>query len=337
MTSSGDLLADRRYAYAEASLKEGDHAAAADLARQAIEIAPAFAPAWFLLGEAREAQYRAAGSVDEGVEAYREALKAFDMALLRDPDDVLGAGLRLAGLGIGDPMDAMSEGYVRRLFDEYAVRFDRHLTASLKYRAPEIVFDAVRRAASRQFRDFRFGNVLDLGCGTGLAGEIFRPICGKLVGIDLSPAMVAKARRKNLYDEVAAGELVAWLGAHSPASADLVLAADVFVYLGDLRPVLTEVARVLAEDGLFAFTLQSHEGRGVRLGEDMRYAHAEPHVRQIADEGGLRVLLSEDAVTREDRGQPVPGRVMVLTRRCPPSGHSKTPRDAIRCVKREDT
>ena len=312
MQSSGDLLADRRYAYAEASLREGDHEAAADLARQVIEIARHFAPAWFLLGEAREAQYRAAGSIDEGVEAYREAVAAFDMALLRDPDDAQGARLRLAALGIGDPLEAMSEGYVRRLFDDYALRFDRHLTVSLKYRAPDILLDAVRRAASARLREFRFGRALDLGCGTGLAGEAFRPVCGHLSGIDLSPAMVEKARRKKLYDELADGDLVEWLHGRGDASADLVLAADVFVYVGDLAPVFAAVARVLAREGLFAFTVQAHDGRGVRLGEDMRYAHAEDYVRGLAAKNGLQVLLSEPAVTREDRGEPVPGRVMVL-------------------------
>lgn len=314
MQSSGDLLADRRYAYAEASLKEGDHEAAVDLARQVIEIARHFAPAWFLLGEAREAQFRAARSVDEGVETYREAVAAFDMALLRDPDDAQGARLRLASLGVGDPLDAMSEGYVRRLFDDYAIRFDRHLTNSLKYRAPEILLDAVRRAASRKPREFRFGAALDLGCGTGLAGEVFRPVCGHLAGVDLSPSMVKKARRKLLYDELADGELVEWLAARPDASADLVLAADVFVYLGDLRGVFGQVARVLAREGFFAFTVQSHEGRGAILGQDMRYAHAEEHLRALAGEAGLQVVLSEPAVTREDRGQPVPGRAMVLGR-----------------------
>ena len=312
MHSSGDLLADRRYAYAEASLKEGDHVAAVDLARQVIDIAPRFAPAWFLLGEAREAQYRAAGSVDEGVEAYREALKAYDMALLYDPDDVQGARLRLAALGTGDPLEAMSDGYVRRLFDDYAIRFDRHLTASLKYRAPEILLGAVRRAAGA--RGFRFERALDLGCGTGLAGEVFRPVCGHLAGVDLSAEMIEKARRKKLYDELDEAELVAWLAARPAASADLVLAADVFVYLGDLRPVFAEVARILAGDGLFAFTVQAHAGRGVLLGEDLRYAHAEDHLGDLAEEAGLRVALSEPAVTREDRGLPVPGRVLVLRR-----------------------
>jgi predicted TPR repeat methyltransferase len=314
MPSSGDLLADRRYAYAEAALKEGDLAAAADLAAQTTEIAPRFAPAWFLLGEAREAQYRAAASTDEGVEAYRAAIAAFDMALVRDLEDAQGARLRLAGLGIGDPLDAMSPVYVRRLFDDYALRFDRHLTASLRYRAPALLHDAVRRAASIELRRFHFARALDLGCGTGLAGEAFRDVCGHLAGIDLAPAMIERARRKKLYDELAAGDLLDWLAARPDASADLVLAADVFVYVADLRPVFAEVARALGRGGLFGFTVQSHEGRGVLLGEDMRYAHAKLHVHELAAEAGLRLVLSEEVSTREDRGRPVPGRIFVLAR-----------------------
>ena len=327
MHSSGDLLADRRYAYAEASFREGDLEAAADLARQTVEIAPRFAPAWFLLGEAREAQYRAARSTDEGVEAYREAVKAFEMALLRDPEDAQGARLRLASLGIGDPLEAMSPDYIRRLFDDYAVRFDRHLTVSLKYRAPEVLHEAVRRAgglslkyrapevlheavrraASCGLRDFRFARALDLGCGTGLAGEVFRPVCGHLAGVDLSPAMVERARRKKVYDELAAGELVEWLSGRPDASADLVLATDVFVYVADLAPVFSEAARVLARGGLLGFTVQDHEGRGVVLGGDMRYAHAQEHILELAVEAGLRLLLSEAGGMGGGGGEALPG------------------------------
>lgn len=314
MHTSGDFLADRRYAYAAAAQKEGDLAAAADLARQVIELAPRFAPAWFLLGEAREGQYRAAGSTDEAVEAYRDALAAFDMALLRDPEDGQGARLRLAALGVGDPLDAMSPDYVRRLFDDYAIRFDRHLTVSLRYRGPELMHDAVRRAASLALRDFAFARALDLGCGTGLAGELFRPQCEHLAGIDLAPAMVERARRKKVYDDLAEGDLTEWLAARPAASADLVLAADVFIYLADLGPVFADVARVLAKDGLFAFTAQTHEGKAAVLGEDLRYAQSEGYVGELAERYGFRTVVSEVCTIREDRGQPVMGRVFVLSR-----------------------
>ncbi|MBV9078648.1 MAG: methyltransferase domain-containing protein, partial [Methylobacteriaceae bacterium] len=216
MATSGDFLADRRYGFAEAALAEGDAVAAADLAGQTLEIAPAFTAAWFLLGRA-EAR---AGRLDAAIVAFR---RARDL----DPSDVLGAGLQLALLGAAEPGEAMSPGYVRALFDEYATRFDRHLTRSLGYRAPELLHDAVRRVLSREPRDFRFRCVLDLGCGTGLAGEAFRPNAARLVGIDLSPAMVRKAEEKRIYDALHVADLLDWLREAGPGSADLVVAADV--------------------------------------------------------------------------------------------------------------
>ena len=303
MASSGDLLADRRYAWAEAALKEGDAAAAADLARQALEIAPGFAAGWFLLGQAEQA-----------LEHCEAAQAAFAEALRLDPEDSLGAGLRLAQLGAGEPDRAMSPAYVRQLFDDYAIRFDRHLVKSLNYRAPALLHDSVRRTCSKRLRPFRFNEALDLGCGTGLAGEAFRAECGLLAGIDLSPEMVRRAEAKRIYDELAVGDGAAWLAMRNDASADLVLAADVFVYIADLAPIFAEVARVLRPAGLFAFTVQAHAGEGVALGEDARYAHGEPYLREFSARSGFAVALLETVSTRQDRGADVPGLILVLAR-----------------------
>lgn len=309
MASSGDLLADRRYSYAEAAFEENDFVPAADLARQALELAPGFAAAWFLLGKALSGQ----AAKDQDVEARGDAVAAFKQALALQPDDELGAGIRLAALGAADPEHAMSAAYVRALFDEYAIRFDRHLRASLAYRAPELLHDAVRRACSVRLRPFRFGDVNDLGCGTGLAGEAFRPQSRRLTGVDLSPAMVKRAEGKRLYDELAVGPLLPWLEARPLAGADLVLAADVFVYVADLEPVFGAATRALRPDGLFAFTVQTHGREGVLLGEDGRYAHGEGYLRDLAAARGFAVVLLEDAVTRRDRGADVPGLVLVLS------------------------
>jgi predicted TPR repeat methyltransferase len=158
--SSGDYLADRRYEYARAAFDEGDFAAAADLARQVLELAPDFAAAYAMLGRS----LAELGTRGEAVEALRRAL-----ALA--PEDALGVRLDLARLGALAPDEAITQGYVRALFDDYAPKFDRHLTRSLAYRGPELIADALRRACSRRIRDCRFGLTLDLGCGTGLMAQ----------------------------------------------------------------------------------------------------------------------------------------------------------------------
>jgi predicted TPR repeat methyltransferase len=301
--SSGDFRADRRYEYASAAFDEQDFEAAADLARQVLELAPDFAPAHALLGRAATEL----GVRDEAVRALRRALEL-------EPDDVLGVSLDLARLGALPPDEAMTDSYVRALFDDYAPKFDRHLTRSLAYRGPELIVDALRRACSKRIRDDRFGTVLDLGCGTGLMGQALDGASASLVGVDLSPRMLEKAAKTKLYGELHEGDLVSFLKGRAGGEADLVVAADVFVYMAALDEVFGEVHRVLKREGLFAFTVQAHEGEGFVLGQDARYAHGENYLRTLADGSGFATVILERVSTREDRGKPVPGFLAVLQR-----------------------
>jgi predicted TPR repeat methyltransferase len=300
--SSGNLLADRRYDYARAALAEGDHTAAADLLEQSLELAPGWAAAWFALGEAREAL----GEIDA-------AVAAFSRAQSLDTAEAFGARLRIARLR-GDSPDTAPAGYVRALFDQYAPRFETHLVHTLDYRAPELLREAIARICDERGRPRMIDHCVDLGCGTGLAARAMQDIVRCFSGVDLSPAMVRQAQASGLYRSLEAGDLVRFLEAMDPATADLVLAADVFVYIGDLRPVFSECARVLACGGLFAFTVQSHSGEGFILGDDLRFAHAEPYLQRLALACGLEVALLEPSSTRQDRGAPVPGLLAVLAR-----------------------
>ena len=240
LRSSGDLLADRRYAYAEAALKDGDHRTAAELAEQCLERAPCFAAAQALLGRARAA-----------LGEREAALAALMRALDCDPEDALGVRIDLARLGAVPPEEAIGAGYVRALFDDYAGTFDKQLVKNLHYRGPELLRAAVRRAFAADGRRLWAERALDLGCGTGLAGQAFAGCYRRIEGVDLSPRMLAAARRTRLYDRLHEGDLLGFLREQREKSADLVLAADVFVYLAALDAVFGEVARVLMPKRLF--------------------------------------------------------------------------------------
>ncbi len=301
--TSGDFRADRRYEYARSAFDEGDFEAAADLARQVIELAPDFAPAQAMLG-------RSAAELD----LREEAIAALRRALALEPEDALGVRLDLARLGALSPGEAITNGYVRALFDDYAPKFDRHLTKSLAYRGPELIADALRRACSRRMREYRFGLTLDLGCGTGLMAQELAGHCASIEGVDLSPRMLEKAAKTKLYAALHENDLVGFLSGRPTGEADLVVAADVFVYMASLEAAFREAHRALRPEGLFAFTVQTHDGAGYVLGADARYAHGESYLRELAQTTAFGIVLLEQASTREDRGEPVPGLLAVLQR-----------------------
>lgn len=308
--SSGDLIADRRYGMAREFRERGDHAAALDLLEQTVERTPGFAAAWFDLGHLREV----AGNRDGAVAAFEQALAA-------DPSDRHGAGLRLRLLNIGG--HAMSADYVRSVFDQYASKFDDAL-AALGYTAPQMLAEAVAEVCRAQSLSTHFATMLDLGCGTGLSGAVFRSVVDWMEGVDLSPGMVALARRKSLYDKLDAGDLTESLDRHIRADArfNLVVAADVFVYCADLTLIASLVHDVLAPGGLFAFTVETHGDGGVILGPKLRYAHGEAHVRAALEGADLSARTLMPVSTRMEADVPVPG-LLVIAERAPASPLSR--------------
>ncbi len=309
LMSSGDPRLDRRYVYAKAAFDEGDLAGCIDLLAQTLDEAPHWAAAWFMLAQAHEA----AGDLIQAVPAYQNTVAC-------DPDGLLGADLDLARLGSAPASGADGTGYVTALFDEYAPRFDRHLRRDLHYTGPEILFSAVGQACTRMPRPLDFDRMIDLGCGTGLAAEVFQPRVRRMTGVDLSARMVALARRKRLYERLVIAELAGFLSELIPSSAELVVAADVFVYMGDLAPAITGAAAVLERAGLIAFTVQTlpedmMRGEDIKVGHDKRFAHSPAYIHRIVEAAGLQVQVLDPASTRLDEGVPVPGLVVVASKR----------------------
>lgn len=299
--SSGDLAADRRYLWAEASRAEGDWQAAVELFAQAVELAPGWASGWYALGDALLR-----------ISQRQPAQDAFRRCQALDPGDMLGAGLRLAQMA-GEPVAAMPAAFVAGLFDGYATGFDRHLVDKLAYRGPEVLIAALDSTLGADGSSAHFPRVLDLGCGTGLFAQAIKARAETIDGVDLSPAMIEVARAKGLYRRLEVADVTAFLD-EVPADSgyDLIAAADVLVYIGDLAPLFQAAKGALRSGGLLAFTVQSQPGEGYALGADMRFHHSPSYLRATAETAGLVCRHLAPVVTRRDAGADVPGLVMVL-------------------------
>jgi predicted TPR repeat methyltransferase len=252
--------------------------------------------------------YINAGNVLQGLGRYDEAAHHFEIALRLQPDDD-ETRFTLAAIR-GDQRNTAPESYTRHLFDAYAERFDKHLQDDLQYRVPALLRDAVVRtmgplAMPKSLR------IADLGCGTGLCGAAVADLAASLVGVDLAPRMIAKAAQRNFFDDLVCGDIVPFLEARR-AAFDLVLAGDVFIYVGDMAPALNAAQQALTAGGLFAFSVERCEGNGFVLQATARFAHAPGYVEDLAADAGFEPCLRDDIDVRFDRGAPIPGLLYVL-------------------------
>lgn len=306
--SSGDLIADRRADYARMFAESGEFAEAHEVMEQALEQVPTWAAGWFRLAEYAEKSGRK-----------EAATAALEKVVALDPTDIFGASLKLAVLGAKDAPATPPSSYVERLFDDYADRFDTALVERLDYTVPQTLARLVRKHAGE---NAHFDLVSDIGCGTGLFGAEIRALAGRLEGFDLSAGMLAKAQDKAVYDRLAQADLslpakISGLFADGArqARADLVSAADVLMYLGDLAEVFPSAALLTKPGGLFAFSVEDGgEADAPLLRPSLRYAHPEAFIRQRMAETGFDFVALEKSVIRRDAGQPVHG-LLFLARR----------------------
>lgn len=327
----GGLLA--RITLVKALLAAGDTAGALEEAREAVSLNPNVAPAIVALGEAllaadllptAIAEFQRALRLDPAQARPRELLAAAwlkageaDKALeaLRELDEppaaMLAAARAIKDAPRSDP------GYIRHLFDQFSADYDSRMIGQLGYAAPQILLDLAAMVMPGVGASARAGanalSILDLGCGTGLAGLAFRPFASRLDGIDLSPAMIAKAAARNIYDNLAVADLESALSASGPAY-DLILAADSLVYLGDLESTFQAAHARLTPDGFFLLTVEKAAAGGFELGPKRRWRHAEGYLRDLAGRTGFQVAGLVAATPRHEAGQPVDGFAVALVR-----------------------
>jgi len=318
-----------------ATLAESGHLGSAIAAlRAAVRADPANAMAWRNLGQAMAATGDARGALEPLgravaagprvpeahlalAHARREsgdllgARQAAEAALAHAGADAALAGqarFLLAALGEGAAPERAPADYVRGLFDQYAARFDADLQGRLGYGTPTLLAGALRACGVAADGSRR---VLDLGCGTGLSGVALAPFAAGMEGVDLSPRMLMQAQARGLYAALHEADLMAFLPAQAGAW-DLVVAADVLNYLGDLAPVLSLIADALRPGGIACFSLETGEVAPYALGPGMRFRHAPAHIAALAGAAGFTILAQDAAVLREEQGQPVAGTLYVL-------------------------
>jgi predicted TPR repeat methyltransferase len=266
---------------------------------KALEADPTMASAWSNRGSIlRELQRR------------EEAAHAFQQALAHGADPELHRYYLASVTGGAVPATAPGR-YVETLFDGYADEFDAHLVGQLGYRAHSTLVRHLRAPASGRFR-----SALDLGCGTGLCAPLLAPIADRLTGVDLSAQMLEKARALGLYQRLEQADIVQHLrGAQE--RHDLVTAADVFIYVGDLEPVFAALPPVLEAGGTFCFSAECTVTEGVdfELLPSLRYAHSEPYLRALAARHGFELVRLVRAPIREDQRSPIHGLFVYLARR----------------------
>jgi predicted TPR repeat methyltransferase len=316
---------------------------ARDAYRRATEAEPAMAEAWYNLGIClrNEADYEAAiGCLREALTrpppfagAYealamllyelgrsQEAAQIGTLWLARDPSNAKARHVAASMSGENVPARASDE-YVREHFDAAAAGFDNNLR-QLEYRAPELVASAlahslVQRTAAREpGAEVAQTVVLDAGCGTGLCGPLIRAATRRLIGVDLSPKMVALAGARGVYDELHVGELCAFLRAN-PGAFDAVVSADTLVYFGALEEALAAAHGALRAPGVVIFTLESLSGdtdADHQLQFHGRYAHSERYIRRALQNAGLSLESMAFETLRQERLDPVNG-FLVIARR----------------------
>lgn len=241
------------------------------------------------------------------------ALACFQQQVRLAPDN--GEAQHLIASLSGKNTERAPDQYVESVFDGYAHKFDTHLQQVLEYNAPQKLVSLVTQHSAVPGEKW---NVLDLGCGTGLVGSAIAPFARQLVGVDLSTKMLEKARARNLYQRLERLDLLTMLRAEKSSSYDVVIAADVFIYIGKLDEIVSETKRLLCPGGLFSFSIEALEPmsnaeavqgvpREYQLNNTGRYSQSVSYVNRLAAASGFQVLDMVETQLRKEHGRAVNG------------------------------
>lgn len=241
---------------------------------------------------------------------YEKAARLYERILEKDPENSQARHMLFSITGKEIP--SLPDQYVAEIFDEYSDKFEKHLLEDLQYSVPDKLKSAFE---SLDYPVNHFSRCLDLGCGTGLAGTVFADLCDTLTGIDISAKMVEKAKIKNIYDQLEVAEITEYLQ-RKHNLFDLIIAADVMTYMGDLRPVMKGVSGLSTEYALFCFSIENSDKPGYHLGKTGRFLHAPEYILETATECGWKPIKWISTVLRKEGDSWVDGTLFFLSQHC---------------------
>ena len=129
-------------------------------------------------------------------------------------------------------------------------------------------------------------------------------------------------QEENVYTDVVISDCTEYLlnrATQGAASADLILAGDVLVYIGNLDPLFSSVKASLSglgeDSGRFIFSVEKLIGEdangGFSLQESARFAHTKEYVVDALSKAGMEVVSCTEHPLRYDGGNEVNGYVFV--------------------------
>lgn len=264
----------------------------------ALKLRPDFLEAWRNAAENLRRQNKSA-----------QALGAYRQVCALAPSD--GYARHMADTLSGTTSERAPDQYVTQVFNDYANTFDSHLTASLQYSVPADLVALLNRLAPAAAHSL---DVIDLGCGTGLVGAAIAPFAQHITGVDLSPRMIEKSSARGVYQRLVCDDVQRMLNQEPAHSVDVILSADVFIYIGKLDGIVQEAQRVLRPGGRLVFsieTLGDDVGQAYRLERSGRYSQSLAYVNALARSRGFTIEATEPSVIRMEAQTPVPGHLCV--------------------------
>lgn len=203
--------------------------------------------------------------------------------------------------------EAQNIGDLADEFDNFSAVYDENL-ASIGNRGPQLIFQMIEQLgwtpdASRE--------IFDAGCGTGLCGPYLRPFAKVLHGCDLSVGMLEKSKARNLFDLLTRTDL-GNPATYPDATFTDAVSADVFVYFGDLEPVLKNIGAVLRPGGWLIFTVEDASDRAPARGWERyssgRYRHTPEYLAEVLPKAGFTRPKQQIRDTlRHEFGTPIKG------------------------------